>query len=602
MEVLKANNKWIILLCISISLIIAFFFLFRNEKQLNSQVYSFEIKELDSLFALSDTLENMSKEEHIKRNNRILEIATEIRNDTMLAKAYAKKARYYGNMTEMDSMIYNANKSLLYAQAANNDRLEAHAKVILGNYYCWKSDYSQAVSLFLSSIGYFEKIHDSNGISLASNGLGIVYFELNDYDKALVYYQKALSAFEESKNLKGVAVLSMNIANIYTETEKYEEAGNYYDIALELFEKQKDSIMVAGTIMNLASIKEMTMEYGEALDLLNKAYELSDKIKDDFLKIKIFQNRGKIFMLQGDLMKAEQAAQNCMIFSDHLKYPSGIRDAYLLLSEIEKKRNNASRFIDYHQKYYALKDSLSGADVKEKIAYLQHSNELQKNEYEKKLLSSKYEYEKQKNRTISIIFFFIFLAVVFLVASVYLLYRNKNKSLKISELKNSQLIERMKAEKELTELKAQQHQMAIDAKNREITAIGIQLISKNTVLQELSGVVDKAVQNKKIDLTLVQDLEKIIRQNKSSEKDWMQFKDVFVKIHPGFFDLIQEKYPQLSKTEIRICAYLRIRMNTNEIATLLSISPDSLNKARYRIRKKLYLSSEQNLDDFIVGL
>lgn len=49
------------------------------------------------------------------------------------------------------------------------------------------------------------------------------------------------------------------------------------------------------------------------------------------------------------------------------------------------------------------------------------------------------------------------------------------------------------------------------------------------------------------------------------------------------------KYPGLTTYEIRLCTYLKANLSTKEIATVLNITPDSVKKAKHRLRKKLSL-------------
>ena len=70
-------------------------------------------------------------------------------------------------------------------------------------------------------------------------------------------------------------------------------------------------------------------------------------------------------------------------------------------------------------------------------------------------------------------------------------------------------------------------------------------------------------------------------------------------MHPGFFTKLKERYSELTENDLRLCAYLRIGLRTKEIATMLTVSPASINTARYRMRKKLNLAKDESLDDLI---
>ncbi len=63
----------------------------------------------------------------------------------------------------------------------------------------------------------------------------------------------------------------------------------------------------------------------------------------------------------------------------------------------------------------------------------------------------------------------------------------------------------------------------------------------------------------------------------------------------SFIRKLQYSFPELSSNDLRICSLLRENLSTKEIALQLGVSPDSANKARYRIRKKLNLRRAQSL-------
>ena len=185
-------------------------------------------------------------------------------------------------------------------------------------------------------------------------------------------------------------------------------------------------------------------------------------------------------------------------------------------------------------------------------------------------------------------------------------YNGNKKTLKISKFENEKLQEgimreqinneKEKAENELLKLKSQQQELELDLKNREITSISVQLIAKNKLMIEIADLLERS---KKSKADIESDLKSILYQNQNQEKDWEQFREVFERVHPDFFEKIKTAYPQLSNTDIRICAYIKIGMSLHEVSNLLKITMQRLHTSRYRIRKKLNLDSEQNLDDFV---
>lgn len=56
---------------------------------------------------------------------------------------------------------------------------------------------------------------------------------------------------------------------------------------------------------------------------------------------------------------------------------------------------------------------------------------------------------------------------------------------------------------------------------------------------------------------------------------------------------LQDQHPTLTPYDLRLCTYLKSNLSTKEIATLLNITPDSVKKAKHRLRKKLRLMPDE---------
>lgn len=74
------------------------------------------------------------------------------------------------------------------------------------------------------------------------------------------------------------------------------------------------------------------------------------------------------------------------------------------------------------------------------------------------------------------------------------------------------------------------------------------------------------------------------------------------QVRPGFYARLKEINPDLTDSDLRLCTYISIGMRAKEIAQHLSVTPDSVNTARYRLRKKLNLQQGEKLDDFLRNL
>ena len=85
-------------------------------------------------------------------------------------------------------------------------------------------------------------------------------------------------------------------------------------------------------------------------------------------------------------------------------------------------------------------------------------------------------------------------------------------------------------------------------------------------------------------------------------KEWENFTKHFDRVHSDFVVKLKEKHPAISGNELKLCAYLRMNLSTKEIAQLMNISVRGVEISRYRLRKKLNLSTETSLFDFLIQL
>ena len=79
--------------------------------------------------------------------------------------------------------------------------------------------------------------------------------------------------------------------------------------------------------------------------------------------------------------------------------------------------------------------------------------------------------------------------------------------------------------------------------------------------------------------------------------------DLFEDIHPYFSKNLSDiALQKLTATELRLCLLLRLDLSSKEISSVLRITPDSVRVARYRLRKKLPIETQEELVNFMLKL
>ncbi len=156
-----------------------------------------------------------------------------------------------------------------------------------------------------------------------------------------------------------------------------------------------------------------------------------------------------------------------------------------------------------------------------------------------------------------------------------------------------------KLSKNITELKELNHN-----KDREMISNSIKLLNKQQYLKEIKKELETNVTEGSLP-SIKKELKKIVNQidyNLEHEEDWENLKRHFNALHTNFFEALIKLHPSLTEVELRHCIFIKLYMQTKEIATIMHIDPRSVQASRYRIKKKMNLGEDVDLRDYLLNL
>ena len=119
------------------------------------------------------------------------------------------------------------------------------------------------------------------------------------------------------------------------------------------------------------------------------------------------------------------------------------------------------------------------------------------------------------------------------------------------------------------------------------------------MLKQIGTLTLQIVDNQKNAVKTAQKIDDIVQASLNIDDEWDNFKMHFDKVHPHFFDKLKQHCSDLTDENLKMCAYIKMRMTTKQIAQLLQVVPNSIITNRYRLKKKLQLNDEEDLDRFI---
>lgn len=150
----------------------------------------------------------------------------------------------------------------------------------------------------------------------------------------------------------------------------------------------------------------------------------------------------------------------------------------------------------------------------------------------------------------------------------------------------------------------EQLQYEIEEKNAEMFTQTSFIIRKNELILKLKDMVNevRAKNTQNALLPLYQRINNLLANNLDTEDDWKMFLIKFEQKHHNFFRTLKDSYPQLTTNDLRLCACLKLNMDTKSIASLMNLSVRAVENNRYRLRKKLDLKPTQNLNEFFLDI
>lgn len=211
-----------------------------------------------------------------------------------------------------------------------------------------------------------------------------------------------------------------------------------------------------------------------------------------------------------------------------------------------------------------------------------------------------------------IIYSLLFLMLIFRIIT-WINHKSKKGAREMEILKEKELNEQKQEfeavttekKKEIKELKNQQLQYELRHKSQELASSTMNLIRKNEMLLDIMGNLSKVSidlnsnQDTKLVISRINKMERNIKQNIENDNNWKRFEENFDLVYENYLKKLGETYPDLSVSDKKLCAYLKMDLSSKDIAPLLNMSIRSVEMNRYRLRKKMGLDRDVNLGEFL---
>ncbi|UJH66446.1 tetratricopeptide repeat protein [Allomuricauda sp. SCSIO 65647] len=457
----------------------------------------------------------------------------------------------------------------------------------IGTVFYEMGNYTQAQDYILRSLKLAEELKEDRVISRALNNLGNVHYDQKNLETALEYYQRSLAIKEKMGLKNSLPFAHNNIGLIHSEMRNHELAVASFDKSVALSKEVNDLKSESRAYSNLGVEYTKIGDYAEALEYLNKSIQIKTEINDDDGLASAYVYRGKSYLFMNRFGQARDDCQKGLDMASVSGAMNLQKEACDCLGQAHKGLGNYKTSLDFNQRYTALKDSLFNKERTQEITRAEMNYAFEKKlladsiNFHKQQTAQQVAYERKLNKQ-NTKFYILLLVSLGAIGFFTFLYYKYRQNLKLKKVENQLL------------------NSEIEFKKKDLTTLAVN-ISNNQEwaeslaerLQSLKAATGRKRQ-KELEL-LEEEIKNKIWVNKDSD-DFYQKVD---ELSSSFYARLNERFEGLTKTEVRLCSFIKLDLNTKQIATLQNINPSSVKMSRNRLRKKLNLSPEDDLSAFL---
>jgi len=505
------------------------------------------------------------------------------------------EALYLRHLGKADSAIILHKAGLeYYHQYRAPQRFEAAALNYLSIAYYYLGAYEQHMLYADSALKLYQKVGDAGMVQVIQNNRASSLYLLKRYTEAKAVMFVLLKEVEPGNNGL-LSSICQNLSMTYESLKQNDSALFWANRAIaeadqsgELRARQstrQHRIRLQSSTDPRGSLAEMPGLYSLA-QALGNPYKLAEL---DLLSAELHLRLGEPKQAFPYLQKASTAGQKQG--NSQLQ----LQTARLLGDYYEKSARYDSAL--WYQKYAArLSDSLLNADISRQLQELEVVHKL--GEQEQQILLLKQEAAINRQRNFMLLSIALSLLLVAMAAAWLMWQRQRNKQRRVTEEKRMLALELSQQK-----LKEQLLHDSIERKNKQLLSEAMHLSERNELLTELLQLSDK-LPNDRPDaaLKVLLDVRKKIKANMHTDQQWEVFSAYFTAINQQFFDKLASTGISLTDKEKRLLALIKTGLSLKECASILHIEPASIKTSRYRLKQKLGLDDDMNLDDFVKNL
>ena len=484
------------------------------------------------------------------------------------------------NKAVSPTVIELLKEGLRLAYEIEDPLLVANLNEALAEEYLRKNDFGSGLmhSMTANEIYENEGIENFSSVAYARHNLGLLLYHAQEYDLSIQITLAAITGYDHHPLKKGDTLdlehqmFAWNTIGLdYKKLEKYDSAMVAFQNALHIAKRLNNSFWLGNFSGNQGDVYYQLGRYDSAELLLQLDVQNSLAASEWDNAANSLQWLARIRTLKGDPDKAIQQLREAEHFLNRSyqdQYQENIYYAYAMAFEALGK---ADSVFSYMKKYKVLHDKIERkvSDDRAEVAQMRMENQ--------EALYKINSLNKERKR-IALVRNIVIVLIV-MVSIVGLLFYNREK-LWMQVREHHLLEEKRRVENE-----------ALSAKD-QLRTFTDRFIEKTALADSLQ----EQLAHKELTVAQTSQIAELSQRSILTEEDWEDFKRLFEQVYPGFIIGLRDKAPDITLSELRVAALSKLKIAPKEAAALLGISHASVNKARQRLRYRLNLEPDTDLE------
>ncbi|CAL2082397.1 TPR_REGION domain-containing protein [Tenacibaculum sp. 190524A05c] len=524
-------------------------------------------------------VESFSLNSQIKIDSTLIRLEIQLKSaqtDSLKVEALLKLASYQ-KKRNYNKVITYCNEIHKILDNVNYDARLQRAKAFVhsGIYKRRKSKYIAALKDYYLAEGIYIKQNYVHGLAGIYHNIGFIYQTQKEYRKSISLLNKAIFLNDSLKRYSGLGN-NYNVMSIcYKNLQEIDSAFIAVNKAIEYFELDNYEEGKQQAIANKASLLTRQKNFKEALDIYLNYLEYVKGINKERSIVNTNTNIANIYLKTEQYDLALKYVNNGIELAISQESEKYLYKGYLIRSKIYEAMNKHDLAFNDVLKYNAINQRINSAKIARELREIEVLHEEEK----QRIRDSIIRIEEKKNQIITSnnkklrkqLYGSIFL--IFTLLIIIIVYYGYQKQLKT---KKKQLFK-----EELSDINRQTNHSV--KRNKKLPQNEL----KSPNIEE--------------EYSLAQIIAELKKE--SIEEDRIQLlKNKIKTINKDFLQKLKKEHPKLTKTDIEVCSFIKIGLSRREISNIRKTSLEAIKSTRFRLKKKLELSKDQKLDEYIQSI